>query len=228
MEDDDLTKIFKCDIIRRYLERNYKMDGGKVVKKRWIGILMMIIGVAIIISALSMRYGANKAQKVMIEDFKKNIQKADKQLGVNENVKVTDKKTSYDQKGTIGIIFIPKIDVNVALSEGVDENTLKYAVGHFAGTPMPGDKGNFCVAGHRSYTYNEYFNRLDELGIGDKIIVITKAGEFEYHVYESKVVKPEEISVLDNTESAEITLVTCTPIRIATHRLIVKGRMVTK
>jgi sortase A len=224
----NLIKILKCDIILRYTEENYKMDGGKVVKKRWIGILMMIMGAAIVISALSMRHGANKAQKVMIEDFKKNIQKVDKQLGVSENVKVTDKKPSDDQKGTIGIISIPKIEVNVALSEGVDENTLKYAVGHFVGTPMPGDKGNFCVAGHRSYTYNEYFNRLDELGIGDKIIVTTMAGEFQYEVYESKVVKPEEVSVLDNTEGSEITLVTCTPIRVATHRLIVKGKMVRK
>ena len=210
------------------------MDGGKVVKKSWIGILMMVIGAVIVISALSMRYEANKTQKVMIEDFKKNIQKADEQLGVSENVKITDKKPldnkkpSSDLKGTIGIISIPKIELTVALSEGIDASVLKYAVGHFTGTPMPGKKGNFCVAGHRSYTYNQYFNRLDELGIGDKIIVTTMAGEFKYEVYESKVVKPEEISVLDNTEDSQITLVTCTPIRVATHRLIVKGKIVSK
>lgn len=93
---------------------------------------------------------------------------------------------------------------------------------------MPGDKGNFCVAGHRSYTYNQYFNRLGELGIGDEIIITTVAGKFKYDVYESKVVKPEEVSVLDNTKDEEITLVTCTPIRVATHRLIVKGRIVRK
>jgi len=204
------------------------MNGGKVVKKSWIGILMMIIGAAIVISALFMRYDANRTQKVMIEDFKKNIQKVDEKLGVDENIKTTDKNPSENKKGTIGIISIPKIELNVALSEGVDASILKYAVGHFTGTPMPGDKGNFCVAGHRSYTYNQYFNRLDELGIGDRIIVTTMAGEFEYEVYESKVVKPEEVSVLDNTDGAEITLVTCTPIRAATHRLIVKGKMVRK
>ena len=196
------------------------------MKKSWIGILMMIIGAAIVISGLSMRYKANERQKAMIETFNKNIRKADEELGVNEDKKVPDKKTSENKKGTIGIISIPKIDLNVALSEGVDASVLKYAVGHFTGTPMPGDKGNFCVAGHRSYTYNQYFNRLDELGMGDKIIVTTMAGEFQYEVYESKVVEPEEISVLDNTKDEQITLVTCTPIRVATHRLIVKGRMV--
>ena len=189
---------------------------------------MMIIGAVIIISALSMRHEASKMQKVMIEDFKKNIQTADEELGVRENISITQKKSPASEKGTIGVISIPKIQLNVALSEGIDANILKYAVGHFTGTPMPGEDGNFCVAGHRSYTYNQYFNRLDELGIGDKIVVTTMDGEFQYKVYESRVVEPEEISVLDNTEDAEITLVTCTPIRVATHRLIIKGKIVRK
>ncbi|MBK5240588.1 class D sortase [Clostridium sp.] len=198
------------------------------MKKSYIGILLMIIGAAIIISALSMRYEANKEQKNMIQEFKESIQKTDEKLGDAENANIKEKKPSDNKLGTIGIIAIPKIDVNVALSEGIDTGILKYAVGHFTGTPMPGEKGNTCIAGHRSYTYNQYFNRLDELGIGDIIIVTTRAGEFKYEVYESKVVEPEEISVLDNTEGAEITLVTCTPIRVATHRLIVKGKLVVK
>jgi sortase A len=204
------------------------MDGGNIVKKSFVGIIFMIIGAAIVISALSMRYEANKKQKMMIQDFKESIQKTDENLGANENIDVTDKKPSDSKTGTIGIISIPKIDVNVALSEGIDTDVLKYAVGHFTETPMPGEQGNACFAGHRSYTYNQYFNRLDELDVGDIITVTAKGGEFEYEVYESKVVEPEEISVLDNTKGAEITLVTCTPIRVATHRLIVKGKMVTK
>ncbi|MGK0469037.1 MAG: sortase A [Clostridium sp.] len=180
------------------------------------------------ISALSMRYEANIKQKMMIQDFKGSIQKTDASLGASENIDVTNKKSSDNKTGTIGIISIPKIDVNVALSEGIGTEILKYAVGHFTETPMPGEQGNSCFAGHRSYTYNQYFNRLDEVNIGDIIIVTTKGGEFEYEVYESKVVEPEEISVLDNTEGAEITLVTCTPIRVATHRLVVKGKMVIK
>ena len=58
--------------------------------------------------------------------------------------------------------------------------------------------------------------------------VTTLAGEFEYEVYESKVVKPKEISVLYKRSGEEITLVTCTPIRVATHRLIIKGKIVRK
>lgn len=198
------------------------------MKKSYIGIILMIIGAGIIISALSMRYEANKKQETMIEDFVESIQKADEKLGDSENINIKVKKPSDNKSGTIGIISIPKIEVNVALSEGIDMEILKYAVGHFIGTPMPGEKGNTCIAGHRSYTYNQYFNRLDELGIGDIIKITTRTGEFNYVVYESKVVEPEEISVLDNTKGSEITLVTCTPIRVATHRLIVKGKLVVK
>ena len=66
---------------------------------------------------------------------------------------------------------------------------------------MPGEMGNFCVAGHRSDTYSEYFNRLDELKEGDDIIVETKKGEFTYKIYEKKVVEPTEVSVLNSTKN---------------------------
>lgn len=189
------------------------------------------MGLSIIGSALFMRYSANRQQQAMLEAFEKTIQKVDEDLG-NENAQSSEieaspnaKPPSEDVNAAIGIIKIPKIDLKVAVGEGIDNNTLKYAVGHFEGTAMPGEKGNFAVAGHRSYTYSEYFNRLDELNIGDDITVKTKKGEFTYRVYEKKVVEPTEVSVLDKTKDATITLVTCTPIRVATHRLIIKGKL---
>ena len=173
-------------------------------------------------AALSMRFYADSKQNSKIKNYEKFV----------EENKSKDKKTestktppSQDNYGTIGIMIIPKIDTKVAISEGADLNTLKYAVGHFAGTAMPGEKGNFCVAGHRSYTYNEAFNRLDEIKKGDELIVKTAKGQFKYKVYKIDVVEPTNLSVLDPTDDATITLVTCTPIRVATHRLIVKGRL---
>ncbi|MCM0647787.1 class D sortase [Clostridium swellfunianum] len=201
------------------------------MKRRIIGIIFIFMGLSIIGSALFMRYSANRQQQAMLEAFEKTIQKVDEDLG-NENAQSSEieaspnaKPPSEDVNAAIGIIKIPKIDLKVAVGEGIDNNTLKYAVGHFEGTAMPGEKGNFAVAGHRSYTYSEYFNRLDELNIGDDITVKTKKGEFTYRVYEKKVVEPTEVSVLDKTKDATITLVTCTPIRVATHRLIIKGKL---
>jgi sortase A len=208
--------------------------GGCILRRRIIGIVFIVIGLSIIGSAVFMRYSADKKQKAMINAFENTIEDIEKNFaqdsesktaGGNSEVSPSAKPPSEEINGAIGIMKIPKIDLKVAVAEGIDDETLKYAVGHFDGTAMPGEKGNFSVAGHRSYTYSEYFNRLDELNIGDDIIVKTKNGEFTYKVYEKKVVEPTEISVLDKTKDATVTLVTCTPIRVATHRLIIKGRL---
>jgi sortase A len=205
------------------------------LRRRLLGTLFIVVGLSIIGSAIFMRYSAAKQQKAMMDTFNTAIEDIDKNLGEADNGTSTVGKSvdtspslkppSEDITAAIGVIKIPKLDLKVAVGEGIDNNTLKYAVGHFEGTSMPGEKGNFAVAGHRSYTYSEYFNRLDELEEGDDIIVTTKTGEFTYKVYEKRVVEPTEVSVLNKTKGAEITLVTCTPIRVATHRLVVKGKL---
>lgn len=188
----------------------------------------MVVGLCIIGAALFMRYSANYKQKNMVNAYEKSIekfQKMGKDIGSGSDASPNVKAPSQEINGTVGLMIIPKIDLKVAIGEGVDMETLKYAVGHFPGTGKPGEKGNFSVAGHRSYTYNEYFNRLGEIKIGDEIIVRTIKGEYKYKVYETKVVEPTEVSVLNPTPDATLTLVTCTPIRVATHRLIIKGRL---
>lgn len=202
------------------LELNRKV---KYLRRRIIGAVFIVIGLTIVGTAFYMRYSASRVQKSMIEDFEKTIENIDK--NGTQDTSPNDKPPTDDISAAIGIMKIPKIDLKVAIGEGVDNNTLKYAVGHFQGTAMPGEKGNFCVAGHRSYTYSQYFNRLDELKEGDDIVVVTKKGEFTYKIYEKKVVEPTEVSVLDSTKDSTITLVTCTPIRVATHRLIIKGKL---
>lgn len=197
------------------------------MRRRVIGIVFIIVGLVVIGTAFYMRYSAAKIQREMINDFEKTIENVDKNAveDSSKDASPATKPPTEDITAAIGIMTIPKIDLKVAIGEGVDNGTLKYAVGHFQGTAMPGEKGNFCVAGHRSYTYSEYFNRLDELKEGDHIIVKTKKGEVTYKIYEKKVVEPTEVSVLNSTKDATITLVTCTPIRVATHRLIIKGKL---
>jgi len=198
------------------------------MKRRKVGIVLVIVGLCIIGAAIYMRYSASYKQKNKISSYEKSIedfQKMGKNIDSESDASPNVKSPSQEINGTVGLMIIPKIDLKVAIGEGIDMETLKYAVGHFTDTAMPGEKGNFCVAGHRSYTYNEYFNRLDEMKIGDEIIVKTVKGEYKYKVYETKVVEPTEVSVLEPTKDATLTLVTCTPVRVATHRLIIKGRL---
>ncbi len=121
------------------------------------------------------------------------------------------------------LLKIPKISLDVAVAQGTNNSVLRYAVGHFEGTAFPGDTGNFCLAGHRSYTSGQFFNRLDEIEIGDELIIDYFDNTYTYIVSDIFVVRPDDIWVLDPTSDSQITLVTCTPIRVSTHRLIIRG-----
>ena len=193
--------------------------------KKDLGKMLIALGCIIIIVAISLKIITDYKQKKIVDNYRdyiSNMQNEDKSF--NENKKAFETYTSQEQSSNIiGILSIPKLDLNVGIGEGVDNETLKYSVGHFSDTAMPGQKGNFCVIGHRSYTYGEFFNRLDEIEENDEIIVEYNGKEFKYKVTEIKVVKPEEISVLNQSEEEEITLITCTPIRVGSHRLIIKG-----
>ncbi|EGD49616.1 sortase family protein [Ruminiclostridium papyrosolvens DSM 2782] len=123
----------------------------------------------------------------------------------------------------IGIMSIPKLDLKVAIGDGSSNAAMRYTVGHFLETAYPGENGNFAVIGHRSYKYGQFFNRLDELEKGDSIGIKSGTKTYEYIVTEKIVVKPEDTWVLNTTAKPTITLITCSPIRIATHRLVVKG-----
>jgi sortase A len=195
--------------------------------KKILGIIMILAGISLIVTTGFIKYKVYKNQKDIINAFENTIKDVDKENKQTDKLqtKVQESKEIDKVKGIIGIITIPKINLEAAIGEGVDTETLKYAVGHFPGTPVPEKRGNFCIAGHRSYTYGEFFNRLDELQIGDEIVIKTESSQYKYKVYEKKIVEPSEISILDNTKSPIITLVTCTPIRIATHRLIIKGKL---
>ncbi|WP_446897320.1 class D sortase [Clostridium sp. LBM24168] len=185
-----------------------------------IGIVLILTGISVLLYAFGARYLTAYRQNNMVKNYEKEIKNYRKSPETLQ--KNTTPSIDY---GAVGLLIIPKINLKVAIGEGTDMDTLRYAVGHFKDTALPGHKGNFAMAGHRSYTYGQYFNRLDELKIGDEIIVETVKGKYKYKIYNTRVVLPEQVEVLNPTKDATMTLVTCTPVRIATHRLIVSARL---
>lgn len=126
----------------------------------------------------------------------------------------------------LGIITIKKIKVNLPVVEGVKAANLRAGVGHMPGTAALGSSGNSALAGHRNYSFGRFFNRLDELVIGDEIIITTKEAELRYKIIKKFVVTPDDVSILNGKKDENIiTLITCTPIRVATHRLIVQASL---
>lgn len=184
--------------------------------KKIIGKILIIIGILIISVPTYLNFTTKKSNNDIVQQYEKAI--------------TTDSSSTLEiPKNIVGILDIPKIDIKVAIQEGTDEETLKYAVGHFEDTALPGQVGNFAVAGHRAYTYNKFFSNLDQLQIGDTIQTLTKEDTYTYKVTSSEVVLPEQVEVLENEENkSTITLITCTPKYTGTHRLVLKGELITQ
>ena len=122
------------------------------------------------------------------------------------------------------IIDIPKINVHKTVVEGVGLPDLKKGPGHYPGTPLPGQKGNAAIAGHRT-TYGAPFNRVDELKPGDSIFVQTVQGKFRYVVKETQIVSPTQIEVLDDKGDNRLTLTACHPKYSAAKRIVIVAEL---
>ena len=122
----------------------------------------------------------------------------------------------------VGRIEVPRIGLSAIVREGVDDRTLDRAVGHVPETALPGEAGNVAFAGHR----DTFFRPLRHVRAGDRIVVTTPEGEFDYVVRETRVVPPTDVSVLDPTPRPTLTLVTCHPFNFvgnAPNRFIVRA-----
>jgi len=107
----------------------------------------------------------------------------------------------------LAVLRIPKIGLEVPVLEGTDDLTLNRGVGHIDGTPRPGEAGNSGIAGHR----DGFFRGLKDIALGDRIGLVTLAGNESYEVDRITIVSPDNVSVLAETPVRSLTLVTCYP-----------------
>jgi sortase A len=127
--------------------------------------------------------------------------------------------------GLIGRIEIPRLLFSVVVVEGIDNATLRRAAGHIPGTALPGQPGNVGLAGHR----DTFFRPLKDLRIKDEIQFSTPHGNFKYEVVSLKVVEPDNVGVLAQSDENVLTMVTCYPfyyVGPSPQRWIVRARQV--
>lgn len=132
--------------------------------------------------------------------------------------------------GIMGYITIPKISVELPIYHGTDEGVLQVAAGHLEGSSLPvGGAGTHAViSAHRGLPSAKLFTNLDELEVGDRFTITVLNRVLTYEVDQISIVLPTEIDQLLPTEGMDyVTLMTCTPYGINTHRLLVRGHRVT-
>lgn len=122
----------------------------------------------------------------------------------------------------IAVIRIPRIGLDRVVVQGTATHDLQLGPGHYDGTPLPGQVGNVAIAGHRT-TYGAPFFDLSDLQKGDTITLTTLQGTFSYSVVRSLIVSPSNVSVLDPSTTAMLTLTTCNPRFSASQRLVVQA-----
>ncbi|MBO6241079.1 MAG: class C sortase [Butyrivibrio sp.] len=131
--------------------------------------------------------------------------------------------------GIIGYIEIENIGVNLPIYHGTSESVLQTGIGHLEGTSFPtGTSSTHAVlSGHRGLPSSKLFTDLDQMIVGDTFLLHIMDQTFAYQVDNISIVLPEEVTGLAIVNGEEyVTLVTCTPYGVNTHRLLVRAKRV--
>ncbi len=120
----------------------------------------------------------------------------------------------------IGRIEIPRIGLDVPMFEGVSLTTLDNGPGHWPGTAMPGQIGNVVIAGHR-VSHSRPFRHIDQLQVGDEVVLSTADGRFVYLVAGAQIVEPDALHIVDQTPEPTATLFACHPPGSTRQRYVV-------
>ena len=121
-------------------------------------------------------------------------------------------------------IVIPAIDVDALIVEGDTWEQLKLGVGHHLNTADPGERGNMVLSGHNDI-YGETFRHLDDLELGDEVIIYAGERPYRYLVRAKQIVEPTEVGVLASTTKPVATLISCYPYMVDTHRIVVVAEL---
>jgi sortase A len=133
-------------------------------------------------------------------------------------------RTQVTTGDAIGQIAIPRIGNTYSIVQGTDTKSLEEGPGHYPQTALPGMGQTVAIAGHRT-TYLAPFRFLDELKSGDRILVNMPYGKFTYIVQYQKIVKPTQVSVVDNVGYDRLVLSACNPLYSAAQRIIIFARL---
>ena len=178
--------------------------------------------------------------KIVSVDYEKNqemlewARRYNASLNERQNPYILDNKQQQEyeslldvsQNGVMGYLEIPCIDVILPVYHGVEEDVLQTAIGHIEWTSLPvgGESTHAVISGHRGLPSADLLTHIDRMRVGDKFFMNVLGERLQYKVDQIKVVLPDDVSLLNVEEGKDyMTLVTCTPYGINSHRLLVRG-----
>lgn len=214
-------------------------------------ILIMLVGLSVMLyPTFSDWWNKNKASHV-ISNYQEAVAKLDntqydkllaeaqaynKQLaGLYDPFTNFDAISGYEEainvsgSGIIGYITIPAIRVELPIYHGTSEGVLNVAIGHLQGSSLPvgGANTHAVLSGHRGLPSARLFTDLDDIVVGDTFTLNVLNEVFTYEVEEIFIVRPEEMEKLAIIPGGDyVTLMTCTPYGVNTHRLLIRSHRI--
>ena len=213
--------------------------------------MMILTGLLIFSYPFLSSYLASRNASVAVQEYTESVQELEKEQidaikeaarAYNEQINsITDRnargegvaRNSYLNLAQIGeamgFITIPKIDLNLPVYEGVSADVLANGIGHMPETsyPLGGESTHSALSGHRGLAEAELFTHLDKVLVGDRFYLHILDEVLAYQVDQVLVVEPTQVEVLDIVEGEDFcSLITCTPLGINSHRLVLRGKRV--
>ncbi len=209
---------------------------------------LFLLGTLLLVMPFGLKIWEDRQQENLIATYQQELQELNQeeidavslsardyneQLFETQEIDVERYQTELNVfgNGMMGSLEIPKISLKLPIYHGTEEEVLASGIGHLPESSLPAGGGNsHCVlTGHRGLPDAQLFTRLDELKEGDVFWANINNRRLCYSVCEINVVRPEEVEVLKIQEGRDlISLVTCTPYGINTHRLVVIGERISE
>lgn len=168
-------------------------------KKHIVLSLLIIFLISFLIGFVVCKYVTYKKESL--------LEVANEIIEKDLNIDILTNEVIKIDENVIGILKIPKINLEAPIQEGIKQSILRYAIGHFENSSVW--NGNVALASHNRGSFSNYFARINELTEDDEIIYKTRMGERRYKVKEIKQIESTDWSVISNTNENKITLITC-------------------
>ncbi|WP_144510246.1 class D sortase [Bacillus sp. FJAT-22090] len=197
--------------------------------KKLIGNILILIAISILIFIADGMLKNKQHQDQLIQSFAgiKTEAATSKMMG-GFSTNIAPNLSSEAANEVTGILRIDSIDLKAPVVRGATPAKLNKSLGTIDGLDEPGTlNGSAAIAGHQSHVFGQFFNRLDELQIGDKFSLETISETLHYEVFDIIVVKPENVGIVKRQKGITlISLITCYPERSNQFRLVVQAKQI--
>lgn len=197
-----------------------------------LSILLIIAGLGFLGFGGYQWFASNQAQNTALAEARELLETEE---NVDENANEDQKDKQKEKKEEfipstgepVGILHIPKLESDLPIVEGTDEDELARGVGHYVGTAYPTEGEQIVLSGHR----DTVFRRMGELNLGDIFEVQMPYGDFSYEIVDTKIVDADDRTVIKPQGEEVLTVTTCYPFDFIGHapdRYIITAKPVTE